>query len=147
MKIIVFEGWLMGRDSYVSAMLRSIGVKDFKGYAFNEVAKRGAGEQVCFLGHSLGGHAALKQALPGDLVITFDPRQQSVGSYFDSIFRYEMPFTSPKGVKAYNFFRRGIFLPGQRVIGAGNVELSMWTSHFFVPEKAASSVKNILWTA
>lgn len=142
-KLIVFEGMWMGRDAYVSAMLRSIELHGFEGHAYNERVAHPGGSTIWF-GHSLGGHAALSHARPGDTVITFDPRQRSLASWFDSLLRYPMPFTAPAGVKVFNFYRRGLFLPGQEVRGGENVKLPGLTGHVEVPKVAATRVKEIV---
>lgn len=132
----------MPRDSFLCAMLRSIGMNPIGHKSHERVLH--PGKPTYWAGHSLGGHTALEHAKPGDTVLLFDPRQKSVGSYFDSFFRFEMPFTAPKGLVVISFFRRGLFLPGQRVNGGANYELSRFVPHVSVPKAAAMSVKQIL---
>lgn len=143
MKLIAFEGMWMGKDAYTCAMLRSIGIDNFSGHGCHEKVEH-PGARTVWFGHSLGGHTALEHARPGDAVFTFDPRQKSVGSWFDSIFRYPMPFTEPKDVTVFNFYRRGLLLPGQEVKGAENIKLSAWVTHPGVPKAAASTVERLL---
>jgi hypothetical protein len=142
-KIIVFEGWLQGKDAQVSSMLRSIGYREFTGYAHNQVVRH-PGEKTIVLGCSLGGDAALAFAKPGDVVITFDPRWQNDASYWDFLIPFQKPFTLPKGAVGYNFYRNFGFLPGYPVTGASNTKLPWYTQHASTPNAAKEQVRLIL---
>jgi hypothetical protein len=131
-RIVVFEGWLMGKDAYVSKMLRSIGVNNFEGHAFNEVVKH-PGVPTAWLGHSLGGDKALQNGREGDIVITFDPRWQNGASYFDFFIPFQSAFQHAPGVTCYNFYRNFGLLPGYPVKGAINTKLPWYVQHASVP--------------
>lgn len=138
-----FEGWLMPKEKYIAAMLRSIGITEFTGHTSHEKVKH-PGVPTTWCGHSLGGHSALLHAKPGDLVLCFDPRHQSAASYLDFLIPFQKPFTAPKGVKVYNFYRNG-FLPGYSVTGAvENKNMGLFVSHSAVPKAAAGDVARIL---
>lgn len=130
MKAIAFEGLGQGRNGPIAKAFFGY---DIKVYAHTDHLTLRPGEPIILLGHSLGGETALKFAQPGDIVITMDPRPNCIGSWFDSILRYEMPFTAPDGVKVFNFYRRGLICPGQRVIGGENVNLPATLGHMAIP--------------
>lgn len=125
----------MGKDAYVSRMLRSIGVTNFDGHAFNEVVKH-PGVPTVWMGHSLGGHQAIKHAKSGDVLITFDPRWQNGASYLDFLVPFQKSFQIPDGLNTgacTNFYRSVGLLPGYPVQGATNTKLPWYVQHASVP--------------
>lgn len=85
------------------------------------------------IGHSLGGESAInhiKNLNPKPILLTLDPRRNSIASWFDILLPFQAPFDDVRAIYAYNFFRRG-FMPGYEVKGAENVKLSC--SHGGVP--------------
>jgi hypothetical protein len=144
-RIIVFEGLLQGSDGPVCKKLRSLGYK-VEGYRHSEtlpiwdkvkypgsLPALKSRDNFLIISHSLGGESALLNAIPGDLVITLDPRKNNIGSFLDVIFRFEQPLSAPVGVTVYNYYQRKDFLPGNRVIGAEYNRLVNEYRHMTIP--------------
>lgn len=92
---------------------------------------------VLWCAHSFGATRAFRLAKAGDTILALDPRHadRKLAMTFDSLFRYQIPFQCPRGVRCMNFFQRGLFLPGHPVDGyqVSNNQLQ-GVSHMKVPE-------------
>src|SRR5690606_41785452 len=98
-----FEGLWQGRKASVYNLIDSLDTKaKVEVFAHYDKPKNLVHGQTLFIGHSLGGETVLKLAQEGDYVITLDPRPNNIGSIFDSIFRFEQPFTVQKTFTVYN---------------------------------------------
>lgn len=140
--IYTWEGFLQGSSAQVARMLRSIGITEFVCMAYYERLEKKRDPGI-LIGCSLGGHSALLNAIPGDVVVCLDPRWQSPASYFDLLVPFQKPFKAPQGVKVYCFYRHGL-MPGYPVEGGENVRLPWHVTHPGVPAYVAARVKSIL---
>lgn len=140
MKILIIEG--LGNNPFIENQLikpmleKHPDAFEYESRAWNAAIDTKDQEFDVVIGHSLGGHTAMKHFyrwVPPYL-ITLDPRWISPLSCLDVLFRWQGRFQLP-GVgprEAFNFTHSpNVFFPGYDVIGAENK--SVRASHVSLP--------------